>query len=218
MQLMHRFASASGLLRFSVFSLLFICMLPLPARSQIFSCKDAAGITITSDHPTPECADRVIRELSNTGVLRREIPAPLTAEQKHQWHPKEENHRIAAAESDMQRQQDRALLARYRSEADIASSRLYSLSLSQDMIKHDQEWILEAEKQLKIVESETEFYKNKKIPLSVQASINDAGNVLENSKKTLRDHQLEMADINAKFDDTLIRYRHLSRNQAAATR
>ncbi|MGS0743380.1 hypothetical protein ACVBEF_16380 [Glaciimonas sp. GG7] len=214
--LMARFASAFGLRHLFAISLLLISI-QLPVHSQIFSCKDAAGRTITSDRPMPECGDRVIRELSNSGVLRREIAVPLTAEEKRQLHLKEESQRMATAASDAQRQQDRALLARYRSEDEIASSRRYSISLSQGMVKHDLESILEEEKQLKMVQSETALYQNKKIPPNLQAALNDALDTLENSKKNMHDHERDTADINAKFDATLLRYRELSRNQTTAT-
>ncbi|PUA18134.1 DUF4124 domain-containing protein [Glaciimonas sp. PCH181] len=199
------------------FSLVVIFVVPLPARSQIYSCKDAAGRTISSDRPMPECADRVIRELSKTGVLKREIPAPLTPEQRRQSQLEKEKRRIAAAAIEEQRQQDRALLARYRNESDIEASRRYYLGLSQDTIKRDQDWIADAEKQLKEAQAETEFYKNKKIPTDVLARIEEARRVLEEGKTNMRSHQKDMVDTNAKFDLTLARYRGLSRPQSAVT-
>ena len=199
------------------FGIAFICALPSPAFSQIFICKDGAGRTITSDHPTPECADRSMRELSNTGLLRREIPAPLNAEQKRQLQLQEEKHRVAAAAVEEQHQLDKALMARYRSESDITSSRRYYLGLSQDMIKRDQASIVEAEAQLKAAQADTEFYKNKKLPAPVQWKIDDAQHALDGCKTSLSEHQKDAAGINAKFDETLTRYRTLSLSQASSS-
>ncbi|QRX84038.1 DUF4124 domain-containing protein [Glaciimonas sp. PAMC28666] len=208
------FRGAFHLARLTFYAIAFICVLPSPAVSQIFICKDGAGRTITSDHPTPECADRAMRELSNAGLLRREIPAPLNAEQKHQLQLQEEKHRIAAAALEEQHQQDKALMARYRSENDITASRRYYLALSQDMIKRDQASIVEAEGQLKAAQADAEFYKNKKLPAPVQWKIDDAQQALVGSKTSLSEHQQEAAGINAKFDETLTRYRTLSLDQA----
>ena len=214
---MHGFTSVLSLPCLAVFSMIFICALPLPVRSQIFTCKDSAGRTISSDHPMPECADRAMRELSNTGLLRREIPAPLNAEQKRQQQLLEDKRRVAAALVEEQRQQDRALLARYRSESDIAASRRYYLGLSQDMIKRDQAFILDAENQLKQAQADTEFYKNRKLPGNVQWRIDDAHHALEGGKTSLNEHQKEAAVINAKFDETLARYRALTISQSTAS-
>lgn len=199
------------------FSLIIIFVMPLPARSQIYSCKDANGRTISSDRPMPECADRAIRELSKTGVLKREIPAPLTAEQRRQSQVEEEKRRIAAAAIEEQRQQDRALLARYRNESDIEASRRYYLGLTLDTIKRDQDWIADGEKQLKEAQSETEFYKNKKIPADVMSRIAEARRVLEEGKTNMRSHQKDITDTNAKFDLTLARYRGLNHPQSTVT-
>jgi len=213
----HRFTSVPGLPSRTAFSLLFISALPLLAHAQIYTCKDGAGRTITSDHLIQECADRAVRELSNTGVVEREIPAPLSAEQKRQLQLQEEKRQAAAAALEQQRQQDRALLARYRSESDIATSRRYYLGLSQDLIKRDQVWIADAEKQLKAAQDETEFYKKKKLPQSLRMQIDEANRAIADGKKSLSDHQAEAAGINAKFDDTLKRYRDLNRSPSDAS-
>lgn len=105
-------------------------------------------------------------------------------------------------------------MARYRSESDITASRRYYLALSQDMIKRDQASIVEAEGQLKAAQADAEFYKNKKLPAPVQWKIDDAQQALAGSKTSLSEHQQEAAGINAKFDETLTRYRTLSLNQA----
>ena len=58
---------------------LFFVLLPWTAQAQFFQCKDASGRTLSSDRPIPECADRPVRELGRNGMLKREVPPPLTA-------------------------------------------------------------------------------------------------------------------------------------------
>ena len=69
---------------------LSICIAP-GAHATIFMCKDASGRTITSDRPIPECAERTVWEYGNTGSLKREIAAPLTAGDACRcWEPNEQ--------------------------------------------------------------------------------------------------------------------------------
>lgn len=193
---------------------LFFCaagLLPLFAHGQIYTCKDAAGHTVTGDHPMPECADRRIVELSKAGVLKREIPAPLTAAQRRQQDILDEQRRAEAAAEEQRRQQDRALLARYKSEADIESSRRYYLSLSQDLIKRDQAAIDDAQYQLKAANTEAEFYKHQKtLPAALRNKIDEAHRDISYNQKNMADHQVELGRINGKFDETLKRYRELA--------
>ncbi|WP_211461247.1 DUF4124 domain-containing protein [Collimonas silvisoli] len=185
-------------------------LLPLLAHGQIYTCKDAAGHTITGDHPMPECADRRILELSKAGVVKREIPAPLNAEQKRQQQALEEKRRAEAAVEEQRRQQDRALLARYHSEADIESSRRYYLSLSHDLIKRDQAAIDDAQNQLKAANTEAEFYKHRKtLPVSLRDKIDEANRDIIHNQKNMADHQAELERVNGKFDETLKHYREL---------
>ncbi|AIY43850.1 hypothetical protein LT85_4692 [Collimonas arenae] len=192
-------------------------LLPILAHGQIYTCKDAAGRTVTGDHQMPECADRKIVELSKAGVVKREIPAPLTAEQRRQQDILDEKRRTDAAAEEQRRQQDRALLARYRSEADIESSRRYYLSLSQDLIKRDQIGIDDAQNQLKAANTEAEFYKRKKtLPLNLRNKIEGANRDIAYNQKNMADHQAELARINGKFDETLKHYRELATAAAEA--
>lgn len=185
-------------------------LLPLLAHGQIYTCKDAAGRTVTGDHPMPECADRRVVELSKAGVVKGEIPAPLTAEQKRQQQALEEKRRAEAAAEEQRRQQDRALLSRYHSEADIESSRRYYLSLSQDLIKRDQVAIDVAQNQLKAANTEAEFYKHRKtLPISLRNKIDEANRDIAYSQKNMADHQTELGRINGKFDETLKHFREL---------
>ncbi|MDP5009354.1 MAG: DUF4124 domain-containing protein [Glaciimonas sp.] len=189
-------------------------LLPISAHAQIFSCKDAAGRTISSDRPMPECANRAVRELSANGFVKHEIPAPLNAEQKRQQQLKDEKRQAAAEALEQQRQQDKALLARYHSEDDITASRQYYLALSQDFIKRDRAIINDAEKQLEAVRIEAEFYKKKKVlPLALRNKIEDANRAIDKCKKNIAEHQTEAVNINAKFDDTVKRFRELTLGQ-----
>ena len=151
----------------------------------------------------PECADRTIVELSKTGVVKPEIPALLTGEKKRQQQLLEEKRKAEAVAEDLRRQQDRALLARYRSEADSEDSRRYYMSLSQDLVKRDQILIADARNQLKAANIEAEFYKNRKgLPTELRNKMDEANRVIAANQKNMADHQAELARINDKYDET----------------
>ncbi len=74
-----------------------LCALPCAAQAQIILCKDGAGRTFVSDRAIPECADRAQRVMDRSGVVRQQIPAPLTSEQKKAQRAEEERLRIQVA-------------------------------------------------------------------------------------------------------------------------
>jgi hypothetical protein len=198
----------------SVNTLLFLSLaLPvLIAQAQIFMCKDAAGKTYSSDRPIPECADRPVREFGLDGTIRREIPAPPTAEEKRQKKLQEENHKAEALAAEEQMNSDRVILARYANEKDIEAARKRSLDLVQDQVKREEVSVAAAEKQLKELRAEMESYKKKTaaIPTDLRRRIEESGQAVENGNRTMQGSKAEMAQIEAKYDKTLKRYRQIS--------
>ncbi|MQR00528.1 DUF4124 domain-containing protein [Glaciimonas sp. GS1] len=197
-----------------------VFMLPLTlltaplSQAQIYSCKDAGGRTISSDRPMPECDHSDVQLLSKSGIVKGDIPAPLNAEQKRQKQIQDAKRQAAADAIEQQRQQDRALLARYHNEDDIAISRRYYLALSQDYITRDKGLIEDAKKQLESDRLESEFYKKKKVlPAALRNSIDEANRAIANAKSSIADHQADAVKINLKFDDMLKRYRELTQGQ-----
>jgi hypothetical protein len=197
---------------------LSIALPALTAQAQIFMCKDVAGKTYSSDRPIPECADRPVREFGRDGTIRREIPAPPTAEEKRQKKLQEENHKAEALAAEEQMKTDRVILARYANEKDIEAARKRSLDLVQDQVKREEVSVAAAEKQLKELRAEMESYKKKTaaIPTDLRRRIEESGQAVENGNRTMQGSKAEMAQIEAKYDETLKRYREI--NGSAGTK
>jgi hypothetical protein len=191
-------------------------LLPMAAHAQkIFMCKDASGKTLTSDRPIPECANRAMRELDKNGIVRREIAAPLTAEQKRQKELEEERLKAEAAAAEEQKQADRAMLARYRNEKDIDVARRRTLDLVQEQSKREMETLAAAEKDKKDVQQKIDRGGNKKpVPPVLQARLTEADQSIASAQKKIAAYQAEEAQINLKFDATLKRYRELTGSSA----
>ncbi len=192
--------------------LFFPLMLVLAdSHAQIFMCKDAAGHTLTSDRPIPECADRAMRELDNRGMVRHEIAAPMTAEQKRQQQADEEKRKAEQAAAQEQKRNDRAIRLRYRSERDIDVARKRSLGPVQDQLKSNQASLAAANEQRSKVQAEIESRKKKKagVPPALQRKLEDFDQAVTSSQNAIQDGEAEIERINARYDETLQRYREL---------
>ncbi|MDQ9169208.1 DUF4124 domain-containing protein [Oxalobacteraceae bacterium R-40] len=187
-------------------------LLPMAAHAQkIFMCKDASGKTFTADRPVPECANRPMRELDKNGIVRREIAAPLTAEQKRQKELEEEKLKAEAAAAEERKQADRAMLARYRNEKDIDVARKRTLDLVQEQTRRETETLAVAEKDRKDVQQKIDRAGNKKpVPPVLQGKLTEADQSIAAAQKKIAAYQAEEAQINLKFDATLKRYRELT--------
>ncbi|GAA4021556.1 DUF4124 domain-containing protein [Actimicrobium antarcticum] len=202
-------------LRFSAHSLLVLTLAQLPglAHAQIYMCKDAAGRTITSDRPIPECALRPMRELGNNGVTLREIPAPLTAEQKYQKQLAAERQKADAAAALEVRRRDMAILERFRSEREIEFARKRAISGVEEKIRSEQLSYSLAEKQFGEASRDAERYRrNGVLPAFHVQKVERARDAVQAEQQLLIQHKHELLKVDAWFDDTLMRFRELSKS------
>lgn len=182
------------------------------AQAQIYMCKDAAGRTITSDRPIPECADRVIRELDAAGRTRREIRPPPTAEEKRQQALQEEKRKADELAADEQRRNDRLLRTRFRSEDDLDAARRQSIEVVEDQLKRERTRLATSEKQMQKTQAEIEALKkrNAPVPVSMQQQLDDELQSADDTMNKIQEHEAEIAQINAKYDAMLKRYREMA--------
>jgi hypothetical protein len=200
--------------RLALFFPLMLILADSPA--QIFMCKDAAGRTLTADRPIPECADRAIRELDNRGIVRREIPAPPTAEQKREQKADEEKRKAEQMAAQEQQRNDRAIRLRYHSEADIEAARKRSLNPIQDKLQREKASLAAVQAGSQHVQSEGGAPQNSNgalaLPQHGSAAASQAAAV---SQKVIEECEAEIEQINAHFDQTLQRYRELTQATAS---
>lgn len=197
----------------AVKTLFFLSMwIAANAHGKIYMCKDASGKTLSSDRPIPECADRPVREYSNNGRTRKELAAPLTAEQKRALELQEEKKKaeqLAAAE---QKRSDRALSARYRSEEDITAARKRDSDLVSIQITQYRAALHGAEKDQATVLAQKQ--KGAVSP-ALQAKLDRADESVRDLKKRIKDSETELAQINEKYDLTLQRYREITKTASS---
>ena len=93
-----------------------------PATRSIYCC-DVGGQPICGDILPAACYGRAYRELSPSGVVRRTVPAPLTADELSRRAELERQRRAEEAERQRQQRLDQALLETYRSLDDLERRR-----------------------------------------------------------------------------------------------
>ncbi|MDP9109115.1 MAG: DUF4124 domain-containing protein [Pseudomonadota bacterium] len=185
--------------------------LPGWVGAQIYVCKDSSGRTITADRPIPECAARPMRELGNNGVTRREIPAPLTPEQKQQRALEAERQRVENEAAMEVRRRDLAMLERFRNENEIHAAHKRAIEDIQQNIKQEAVALAVAEKQLK--EAQTESDQRKSRPGAVllpTRKLEDARSAVATENDLIRQQKIHLLKVDTWFDETLKRYRELN--------
>lgn len=186
------------------------------AHAKIFMCKDVSGRTLTSDRPIPECADRAVREYGNNGVLKRDIAAPLTAEQRRQKQVQEDRKKAELAAAEEQKKSDRALSARYRSEEDIATARKRDSDIVSEHIAQQKKSLAIADKDWKDAHAAVEAQKKKgAVPAGLQYKHDRSEKSVRELKIRLSESELELAQVHAKYDLIMQRFREITKTASA---
>lgn len=179
------------------------------SAQSIYTCRDHAGRTITSDRPITECAG-VMRELGPTGILRREIAPPLTADQQHQKDLDDKNKRIADEAVREKRRRDAALMTAYQNEDQIENARRRAVADADDSIKSSRVRLEELTKDKKALGVESGAYRNKPMPPLFRRKLDDNQALIDDEEATIKMRQFDVERINQRYDDDLKRYRELS--------
>jgi len=181
------------------------------ALAQIYTCRDAKGQLITSDRPMPECADRAIREFGRGGTVVREIPAPLTPEEKAKKAVEDERAKKREAELAEQRRRDRLLLSRYESVDALEAARQRNLRLAEEAGKsaNDRHALLEKEKATNLAEVESLKKAGKRVPVPLTRKLESIDVSLGVEKKRIEEHHAEIKRINERYDGERVRYLEL---------
>ena len=186
-----------------------VCASGAAEAQKIYTCRDRIGHAITSDRPIPECADRPMRELNPSGTVSREIPAPLTPEQRQQKEIDDRKKKFADEAAREQKRRDQALLAAYSSEDKIELARRRALTDTEALIKSAQDHAVELKKDRKTIAQEAEFYKGKPLPLLIKRKIDDNEAAIADEEAALVQRRADLGRINQRYDEEIKRYREL---------
>ena len=181
------------------------------AVQDIYSCVDGKGRTITSDRPIAECIDRTQRELSRSGLVKRQLgPSPTAHEETAQDEKDKQAADIRAREIE-ERRRDRALLQRYPGRAAHDQERAAALVQIDEVIKASSKRRGELADQRKAIASEFEFYAKdpSKAPAPLKRKLEDNQSSVAVQQKSILNQELEKKRVNQRFDEELGRLNQL---------
>jgi hypothetical protein len=189
-----------------------------PAAATLFVCTDPRGRTITADRPPPECADVPIRELRSDGSVRRVIEPPLTEEQRRERAEKARREYLEREAKRSQARRDVALMETYASENEIEAARQAALATRQTLIDRAKQRLDAFAVERKKLDSETEFYANRKMPEKLERAIESNKELVAAERRLIAEMQADMARINERFDAEADRFRELVQGGARPVR
>ena len=183
-----------------------------PAVAQdIYTCVDGRGRTLTADRPIIECIDRTQRELTRSGLVKREIGPTLTAHERAQQDEKDKLAAEQRARDAEDKRRDRALLLRYPSRAVHDQERSAALAQIDEVIKAASKRTLELAEQRRAIVSEFEFYVKDpaRAPAPLKRRLEDNESSLLVQQKFIADQNQEKKRVNQRFDEELVRLKQL---------
>ena len=168
----------------------------------IFTCVDAKGRKITSDRPIAECMDRVQKEITPTGTVKRVLMPPPTAQEQaileeKEKHDIEERHKVAK-----EKLRDRALLKRYPDGTSHDKERAGALEWVIEDIKTATKRSEDLTVQRKGITTELELYKNSpgKAPAALNRRLDETDGNIAAQKRLIADQEAEKKRITQRFD------------------
>ena len=181
------------------------------AQSGIYSCVDATGRTLTADRPIAECTDRMQRELSSSGLLKRQHAPSLTAYEQAAQDEKIKRAAEIRARSAEERRRDKALLLRYPAPAVHDQERAAALQQIDQVIQASGKRKSELAEQHLALAGELEFYVKdlSQAPASLKRRLAENNSSTLAQQKFTSDQNEEKKRVNRRFDEELAKLRRL---------
>lgn len=187
------------------------CLASGTAHAGIYSCIDASGRTLTADRPIAECVDRPQRELSGSGLLKRQLAPSLTAQEQAVQDEKAKQAAEIRAREAGHRRRDKALLLRYPAPAAHDEQRAAALQRIDEVIKASGKRKGELAEQRAALADELEFYVREpsRTPASLKQRLEENDSSTLAQKKFIAEQDQEKKRINQRFDEELAKLRRL---------
>ena len=181
------------------------------ATGGIYTCVDRNGRRLTADRPIPECLDREQRELSPSGITRRQIGPSLTeleraAQDAQNRKDAEERARVVE-----ERRRERVLVARYPDKAAHDVERAAAIQMVDDVTATAEKRTLELKAERKKLDVEMEFYKKdpNKAPMTLRRKIGENEDSIAEQQRFILGQDQEKRKVNQRFDVELAKLKVL---------
>ena len=177
----------------------------------IYTCVDSKGRKITSDRPIAECVDREQKVLNPSGTVKAQVGPTLTAQERAALEEKQREAAEEQARKDEEKRRDRALLVRYPNKSVHDNERVEALKQISVVKTAAFNRVNELKKQRVSIDAEMEFYKKDpvKAPISLKRQIEENAQSQAVQMRFIADQEGEIARVNARFDEELVRLSQL---------
>ncbi|MFZ6813288.1 DUF4124 domain-containing protein [Undibacterium sp. Rencai35W] len=183
----------------------------LHAQAEIYTCKDAAGRTLTSDSPIPECANRSMFVRKTVTQPLKEVPRPLSAEERRKADAEEEAQKKEAQLEEQRKKEELYLLANFRTEADIEAARQRAIASVKEKIRVNNEQL----KDIGLIQADLQNVqqrggkKSAEENADLQRRASQLASAIKSAKLSNEKYEAEQAHINTQYDEILKRYREV---------
>ncbi|MDE2583811.1 MAG: hypothetical protein KGN39_00310 [Betaproteobacteria bacterium] len=174
-------------------------------------CCEVNGQKTCGDILPAQCAVRGYTEINKQGVAVRQVAPPLTPEQQAQKEAEEQRKKEAEAALKEQKRKDMALLNTYSSEKDIDLRRAQAEQDVDAQIKQHENKLADAQKRLKKLKDEAEFYKKGNLPPDLNKHLRDTEYDIKSLGELIEARQKDLVAVRARFDADKQRYIELTR-------
>lgn len=184
---------------------------PQGASGGIYTCVDRNGRRLTADRPIPECLDREQRELSPSGLTRRQIGPSLSEVERAAQEAQQRKDAEERARALEERRRERALVARYPDKATHDAERATAIQMVDDVTSTAEKRIAELRQQRKTFDSEMEFYKKdpNKAPMLLRRKIAENEESIAEQQRFIASQEQERRRVHQRFDAELAQLRKL---------
>lgn len=180
-----------------------------PGPAGIYSCIDGKGRRLTADRPIAECMDRAQKELSRSGMVKREIAPALTSDERAALEQKDKVAAEQKAREAEEKKRDRALLTRFPDRAAHDRERAEALVPVEEAIKTSVKRAQELAEQRKAINADLEFYKATpgRAPASLKRRLEENDSSVAAQQRFVAEQEAERKRVNLRFDEELAKLR-----------
>ena len=188
---------------------------PQGTPGSIYTCVDRNGRRLTADRPIPECLDREQRELSPSGVVRRQIGPSLTEYERAAQDAQRRKDAEERARVMEERRRERALTARYPDKATHDAERAAAIQQVDEVTATAEKRIAELQQQRTALDVEMEFYKKNpdKAPMVLRRKIAENEESIAEQQRFIAGQDQEKRRVHQRFDAELAQLRKLWESQ-----
>ncbi|NMG44780.1 hypothetical protein GPA22_13710 [Aromatoleum toluvorans] len=180
------------------------------AGAKVYCCEDAEGRRQCGDVLPQACYGRSYREMGPQGTIKRQVSAPLSADEIARRNAAEQQKKDDELRQAKQRRFDQALLETYASVDDLDRRRDREIGDIERAIDEARKRDKELRTKRQRFEKDAEFYKGRDLPRDLAANLRSIDSELASQNKTIEEKTRALDATRARFEADRARYLELS--------